>query len=95
MGTAMNRAVTPRLAASMCTKKPSTTPASEVTPAARPWQMEREIRYSMFGPGVSTSSKEAPANTSRSWAGIMAGSKVAGRTGCAGADYTSAGVALL
>ena len=80
----MNSAVMPRLAASMCTPNPSTTPASEMTPAARPWQREREIRYSMLGPGVRTSSREAPANTSRSWTGIMVGRNAQDRV----FDYT-------
>jgi hypothetical protein len=44
----------PRLVAVRWTRKPAATPDSETIAARRPWVMLREIRYIMFGPGVST-----------------------------------------
>ena len=45
------------------TTKPLVVPASDTIPAARPWHSVREIRYSRFGPGVSTSSTHAATNS--------------------------------
>src|SRR5690348_13233485 len=46
-------------------RKPTPMPPSDTSPAARPWQIEREARYSMFGPGVSASPSATRANASR------------------------------
>src|SRR5258708_36342106 len=43
----------PKAAASMYTRKPRPTPPSETIAAWRPWQVERDTRYIMLGPGVS------------------------------------------
>ncbi len=47
----------------MCTTKPVVVPASDTSPATRPWHSVRETRYSRFGPGVSTSSTLATTNS--------------------------------
>src|SRR5471032_2783634 len=55
----------PRADANMYTMKAEATPLSEIRPALRPWQIERETRYIIFGPGVITipsATREKPSN---------------------------------
>ena len=54
---ANNRAVMPKAAANMYARNPKPTPPSETNAALRPWQIERDTRYIMLGPGVSDSPK--------------------------------------
>jgi hypothetical protein len=41
---ARNSAVRPKAAAAMWTRKPTATPHSEMMPAMRPWQIERDTQ---------------------------------------------------
>src|SRR5258707_10069485 len=52
----------PRAAASMYTRNPRPTPPSETIAARRPWQIERDTRYIMLGPGVSDRPRQSNAN---------------------------------
>lgn len=52
-GTATKITANPTLAKVMYTRKPAAVPASETSPAMRPWLTLRDTRYTMFGPGVS------------------------------------------
>ena len=63
----MNTAVMPTAAKSKCVVSPKTTPESDMSPAVRPWQIERDIRSIMFGPGETAITIAAATKTAKCW----------------------------
>src|SRR5437899_5420370 len=82
----MNTADKPSDAARICTTNPAVVPVSDTSPAILPWHSVREMRYSRFGPGVTTRATQAAQNRSQvdNDSGMMSGcarkSPAGGRT---------------